>query len=123
MSTIIFDNLSSRIKKIRDNVGLSKKEFALRLGISAPYATELESGKAKTVSKTLAKLIEYEFRFNMHWVLTGEGPMRKEATPVPAGTLLDDSFESEVLAGVWRAMSTDERRELIKNLLSRREPA
>lgn len=80
MSMEKIDNLGSRIKIIREASNLSKKDFASRLEISAPYATELESGKAKSISKSLAKLIEYEFGYNMHWVLDGEGEMRKEVS-------------------------------------------
>jgi len=105
--------------------------------ITIGVATDQELAKYLGIAKTSVsswrarKAIPYEHidrisqttDTSFDWLLTGEGPMRKEATTVPADTLLDDSFESEVLAGVWRAMSTDERRELIKNLLSRREPA
>lgn len=77
MSTNKIDKLCIRIKIIRESAGLSKKNFAAKLEISAPYVTELESGKAKSISNSLAKLIEYEFGYNMNWILKGEGERRK----------------------------------------------
>ena len=66
--------MSERIKKILEELGLKKVEFAERLHISRPYASELCSG-AKAPSDRTIKDICDKFGVREAWLRTGEGEM------------------------------------------------
>lgn len=69
--------LADRLNKIIAEQELSKREFAKRVGISENYLYVLtgnsrpDSGKNKTISRALAKLIAVEFGYDENWILTG----------------------------------------------------
>lgn len=69
---------TSRLKEIRNALGLSQSRFGSLLGIPQTTYANYESGKVLILDKIKLKLIE--LGFNMNWSLTGEGQM-----------LLDDS--------------------------------
>jgi len=72
--------IEDRINYIIAKQKISKTEFAERVGISRNYVyilTGVAKRKIKTVSHTLAKLIEKEFGYPAEWVLTGEVPRDK----------------------------------------------
>lgn len=66
--------MNERIKKILEELGLKKVEFAERLHISRPYASELCSG-AKAPSDRTIKDICDKFGVREAWLRTGEGEM------------------------------------------------
>ena len=66
--------MNERIKKILEELGLKKVEFAERLHISRPYASELCSG-AKAPSDRMISDICREFGVREAWLRTGEGEM------------------------------------------------
>lgn len=66
--------MNERIKKILEELGLKKVEFAERLHISRPYASELCSG-AKAPSDRTIRDICREFGVREAWLRTGEGEM------------------------------------------------
>ena len=84
--------MNERIKKILEELGLKKIEFASRLHISQPFASELCSG-AKAPSDRTIKDICREFQVDETWLRTGEGTMFKKQTPA-AKRIMD--FASEI---------------------------
>ena len=66
--------MNERIKKILEELGLKKVEFAERLHISRPYASELCSG-AKAPSDRTIKDICDKFGVREAWLREGEGEM------------------------------------------------
>lgn len=67
--------LSDRLNKIIDNQGISKAEFARRVGISENYIYLLTGNSKKrpeTITHSLAKLIALEFGYNENWLLHGD---------------------------------------------------
>ena len=66
--------MNERIKKILEELGLKKVEFAERLHISRPYASELCSGAKAPSDRTISDICR-EFGVNEHWLRTGEGEM------------------------------------------------
>lgn len=66
--------MNERIKKILEELGLKKVEFAERLHISRPYASELCSG-AKAPSDRTIRDICREFGVREAWLREGEGEM------------------------------------------------
>ena len=71
--------LADRLNQIIVEQQLSKREFAKRIGISENYLYVLtgnsrpNSGKNKTISRALAKLIAMEFDHDENWILNGSG--------------------------------------------------
>lgn len=66
------ENLGSRVKEVRQQAGLTQKEFALELGISQNHVSNIENGKEK-VSLPIIKLISYKFNIDEEWLLSGRG--------------------------------------------------
>ena len=70
--------LADRLNKIIEQQGVSKTEFARRIGVSPNYLYVLtgqsraDTNKNKHISPSLAKLISLEFGCDEHWILTGE---------------------------------------------------
>lgn len=70
--------LADRLNQIIREQNLSKAEFARRLGISVNYVYILtggsreKSGRNKTISLSLAKLITLEFGYDTDWILSGK---------------------------------------------------
>ena len=69
-------NAGQRLKQLRQNLGLTQKDFAEKLGFKWYKVKDMETGKQKITYET-AKLIEKNFSINPDWLLTGEGEMYK----------------------------------------------
>ncbi len=65
--------LSDRLNKIIMEQGITKREFAKRLGISENYVYTLtgKTEKFPEISTSLAKLIALEFGYSPEWILHG----------------------------------------------------
>ena len=63
-----------RLKELRNVLGLKRREFAEKLGISYSSLSNLENGCDK-ISKARIYQICKEFNVNRHWFETGEGEM------------------------------------------------
>ena len=66
--------MNERIKKILEELGLKKVEFAERLHISRPYASELCSGAKSPSDRTISDICR-EFGVREAWLREGEGEM------------------------------------------------
>ena len=66
--------MNERIKKILEELGLKKVEFAGRLHISRPYASELCSGAKAPSDRTISDICR-EFGVREAWLREGEGEM------------------------------------------------
>lgn len=64
----------SRIKEVRNALGLSQLEFASQLGITNAHISAVEAGKGK-MSLVLIKMINLIFGVNEEWLLEGCGDM------------------------------------------------
>ena len=71
--------MNERIKKILEELGLKKVEFAERLHISRPYASELCSGAKAPSDRTISDICR-EFGVREAWLRTGEGEMFMQDT-------------------------------------------
>jgi phage repressor protein C with HTH and peptisase S24 domain len=69
---IVKSEIGNRIKRVRDKD--TQKEFAKILGFSSSYLSEVESGKTKPSLELLVRISKIA-NYNLHWLLTGEGPM------------------------------------------------
>lgn len=66
--------MNERIKKIIEELGLKKVDFANRLHISQPFASELCSGAKAPSDRTISDICR-EFGVREAWLRTGEGEM------------------------------------------------
>lgn len=69
--------INDRVRAIRESEGLTRAQFADRLGVSASEITNVEFAKIKNmVSKeSLFRSISAEFGVSLDWIKTGEGSM------------------------------------------------
>ncbi len=70
-----FMTLADRLNKIIDEQGLTKIEFARKVGISENYIYLLTGNskeKPQTISASLAMLIALEFGYDAEWILHGK---------------------------------------------------
>lgn len=68
----------TRIKQLRQALGLTQSKFAERISISTSYVAEMELGNKKANDRTI-RLISTEWGVDEHWLRTGEGTMYYEA--------------------------------------------
>ena len=62
----------SRLRQVRDELGLSQKEMASRLGISAQYLGFMERGD-QPLSRPVALNMQELFGYSAEWILFGKG--------------------------------------------------
>lgn len=102
--------MNERIKKIIEELGLKKVDFANRLHISQPFASELCSGAKAPSDRTISDICR-EFGVREAWLRTGEGEMFVQDTQSEQGAAFladltkddSDTFKKrfvEMLAGL-----------------------
>ena len=70
--------MHTRINKIVKESGLTKTDFAKRIGLSQPHVSRICSGESAPSDRTIADICR-EFGCNEVWLRTGEGePFRQE---------------------------------------------
>lgn len=72
-------DLSSRIKLVVEESGLTKTEFGRRINLSQPTISNLMKGAQNPSKRTLIDIAN-KFDVEEEWIRTGEGPMRMERT-------------------------------------------
>lgn len=97
--------MNSRIKELRQQLGLSQDEFGARLGVTNAAISRLESG-ARSVTEQMALAMHREFGASYSWLTTGDGPM------------FDNGEEAVLHAMVDRVMASENERvkQIFKNL-------
>ena len=93
--------MHTRIKEVREHLGLSQTEFGKRLGISRDAVSNLEYNRLKKPEQKepIIKLICREFGVSETWLRTGVGEpyevrTREEEMGDLLGSLMKDSPES-----------------------------
>jgi len=100
-------NIGERIEILRKDLGMSRRVFGERLGVSESVIVNIEYDRLKRPDQkeSLYKLICKEFNVNEEWLRNGTGDMfipltRSETISSFAGTLLkeeDDSFKRQLI--------------------------
>lgn len=68
----------NRLKIIRDDLGgISQAKLASKAGIPVYKIAYAETNAAK-ISREIAEILSEKFNYNLTWILTGEGPMKKD---------------------------------------------
>ena len=71
--------MHTRISKIVAKSGLTKTDFAKRLGVSQPFVSRLCSGEVQPSDRTISDICR-EFGCNEVWLRTGEGEPDQQRT-------------------------------------------
>lgn len=76
--------ISDRIREIRESQGMTRAQFAERLGITAAEITNVEFGKIKNMAskESLFRSIAAEFGVSLDWIKTGEGDMYAQISSI-----------------------------------------
>lgn len=64
-----------RLKKFREELGLSPKEMAESMGLAYSSYKDIESGRNNISATALRKLLNL-YGLDTNWLVNGEGPMR-----------------------------------------------
>ena len=67
--------MKNRIAQIIEAEKITKAAFAKKIGVSAPFITQLCNGDANPSTRTIADICR-EFHIRREWLETGEGPMK-----------------------------------------------
>lgn len=70
-------NFNNRLYQIRLEQGLSQSDLGKRLAISQAFISSIEKGD-KEIGRKTGSLLSDIFGYNLEWILTGNGPRRKE---------------------------------------------
>jgi transcriptional regulator with XRE-family HTH domain len=68
------EEINQRIKRLREALGISQREFSRLLSLSAGYISGVEIN-SRPVNDRLVKQIVSEFGVDKDWLLTGKGRM------------------------------------------------
>lgn len=68
--------LYERLKLLLEKLGLSRRQFAMKINIDPGYFSRIMQGK-QTPPDRILLLIECVYNVNKHWLETGEGEMFK----------------------------------------------
>lgn len=68
------NNLHSRVKILRKQLGFSQEEFASKLGITKQAISNIETGKSSPSPVILFKMHK-EMDINLNYVISGHGEM------------------------------------------------
>ena len=71
--------MHTRINEIVKRSGLTKTDFAKRLGVSQPFVSKICTGDATPSDRTISDICR-EFGVNEVWLRTGEGEPFRETT-------------------------------------------
>lgn len=103
--------MHTRINKIVQQSGLTKTDFAKRLGVSQPFVSKICTGDATPSDRTISDICR-EFGVNEVWLRSGDGePFRKS------------SVEEEIMRfAVQTARGSDEFRKALVAMLAKLDP-
>ncbi|WP_395339190.1 XRE family transcriptional regulator [Ningiella sp. W23] len=86
-----YDNQSaSRLSQLREQLKLSQKEFANKIGITQGALSQLESAKSTLSLLTIAK-ISRSLNVDCNWLITGTGPVFTPVKDAEKSKKIDDS--------------------------------
>ena len=67
--------MKNRIAQIIEAEKITKAAFAKKIGVSAPFITQLCNGDANPSTRTISDICR-EFNIRREWLETGDGPMK-----------------------------------------------
>ncbi len=105
--------VGSRLREYRKHKKIMAKTIASLIGISQGSLSDIENGKTKPSSDTLASIVRHT-DINPAWLLTGEGPMMR-------GEIKEElDGVSKLILESMRDMDEEGRRDVLKYLQERK---
>ncbi len=75
--------IQTRLKQLREALGLNKNQLAVKLGIDNGNLSRYESGKVKPNSEFYERLVDKFGAVNLSWLISGEGEMFIQKASAP----------------------------------------
>lgn len=114
------DNISDRIGRLIEDLGMKKVRFAERLKIDQSYVTQLTSGKRTPSDRTISDICR-EFNVREEWLRNGSGEMFLDFTEdeysKAAAALSNDAFVRSLIVEYWKL--DEGSKQLFRNFLHR----
>lgn len=82
------EEINERIKKIRNDLGLSQKSFAEKMGLSRDVISNIEYGRTDVKDNVVKSICKF-YRVNYFWLTEGKG----DPYLGPPEILMDDVIE------------------------------
>lgn len=105
--------MQDRIKKIRNELGMTQAEFGVALGLSPTSAASWEKKDAQEPSNLVKGLMRKTFGININWLETGEGEMFEATTQQDeTAKLIESISESPAmrsLLAAWAQLSDENK--------------
>ena len=80
------ESIGYRLKKIREEAGLSMRAFGEVIGYSASYVSQIEKGNREIPARAI-ELISVKFGIEPAWLKTGDGPRHPVSDPALNGAI------------------------------------
>ena len=116
--------MKNRIAQIIEAEKITKAAFAKKIGVSAPFITQLCNGDANPSTRTIADICR-EFHVRRECLETGEGPMRlpepEEDLEIINDLLADTaSSTADLIRNIWRTYRqlTPEHQKILDNFIA-----
>ena len=116
--------MKHRIAQIIEAEKITRAAFAKKIGVSAPFITQLCNGDANPSTRTIADICR-EFNIRREWLETGEGPMKlpeQEEDLEIINDLLADTASptADLIRNIWRTYRqlTPEHQKILDNFIA-----
>lgn len=104
-SSIVFQNIGIRLKKVRRTFGLSRNKMCEILGIGISRLSNIERG-SKSLDPRELYILSDKLDIRLDWLIAGEGPKYRIRIPDSIKNLLL-SDDSETIQDVYYLMTKD----------------
>lgn len=116
--------MKHRIAQIIEAEKITRAAFAKKIGVSAPFITQLCNGDANPSARTIADICR-EFNVRREWLETGEGPMKlpepEEDLEIINDLLADTaSPTADLIRNIWRTYRqlTPDHQKILDNFIA-----
>lgn len=104
----------TRLRLLIKTLKLNQVTFAQSLGMSQPNISRMINGENKLSAEVLNRITRAHKNVNVHWLITGEGPMFAGLSAAPAVTPALEPTSPYVLRGKGRLEEMEERIERLE---------
>lgn len=116
--------MKNRISQIIESEKITRAAFAKRVGVSAPFITQLCNGDANPSARTITDICR-EFNIRREWLETGEGTMKLPEIDTDLAIINDlladtASPTADLIRSIWRTYRqlTPEHQKILDNFIA-----
>lgn len=115
------NSMNVNLKSLREDLGLSQKEFANKLKVSDTTISKLEKGERNITDRMLIQICD-AFNVRSEWLRTGEGNMYRTVSDLNIANMMGKVFadDDEFLKKVFLTFLnlSDEERAVIQKVIN-----